>query len=394
MIHHEDVAGKKSADAEKDHRSEEGEAWCFYDLDVINAIDPELGAYLNSYAPQADLYAAFDEFSGRPAGTTFNASLERSRGCVLVDPLMLPSPELLDDWPLTNAGLFLPLAVNAQLKSAVVVCPLPLVAPSKLYLEMFASVLAGYTLNFVYCTPYLFKRYQTKLKGQGFLRESFQSFDQLDSVAILPGRRQIPLLTLENFRMSGELSEKLSPKTRQEYEVLPLYLYQNLYLTIAITEERPRPDQLSQVTQELGGRIKARFVQIAREQLDLALKSSAVMEVTSLTQRLAKRAEGYALSGSQSINLIDTAQVQERLTSEDATVIDLVNAILTHADKTQSTDIHLVPFRSTVRVTFRTDTLLHDFPDPIPKAICHAITNRIKLMSTIDIQPTSKAQHG
>jgi type II secretory ATPase GspE/PulE/Tfp pilus assembly ATPase PilB-like protein len=394
MINHEDALADKGADGENNRLSEESGTWCFYDLDGVNTMDPELGAYLNIYAPQADLYAAFDAFSGQPAGTTFNVSLERSRGCVLVDPLMFPSPDLVDDWPLTNAGLFLPLAVNARLKSAVVVCPLPLVAPSKLYLKMFASALAGYTLNLVYCTPHLFKRYQAKLKGQGFLKESFQSFDRLDSVALLPGRRQIPLLSLDSFRMPGELSEKLSPKTRQEYEVLPLYLYQDLYLTIAIAGERPRPDQLSQVTQELGGRIKAHFVQIAPEQLDLALKSSAVMEVTSLTRRLAKRAEGYALSGSQNINLIDTAQVQERLTSEDATVIDLVNAILSHADKTRSTDIHLIPFRSTVRVSFRTDTLLHDFPDPIPKAISHAITNRIKLMSTIDIQPTSKAQHG
>ena len=92
MINHEDVAGKKSADAKKHYVSEEGETWRFYDLDAVNAIDPELGAYLNSYAPQADLYAAFDEFSDHSAGTTFNASLERSRGCVLVDPLMLPSP--------------------------------------------------------------------------------------------------------------------------------------------------------------------------------------------------------------------------------------------------------------------------------------------------------------
>src|SRR6516164_2841212 len=377
MINHEDTLANKGADSEKDPLSEESGAWHFYDLDGVNAMDPELGAHLSIYAPQADLYAAFDAFSGQAAGTTFNASLERSRSCVLVDPLMLPSPELIDDWPLANAGLFLPLAVNARLKSATVVSPLPPVAPSKLYLKMFASALAGYTLNLVYCTPHLFKRYQTKLKGQGFLKESFQSFDQLDSIALLPGRRQIPLLSLESFRMPGELSEKLSPKTRQEYEVLPLYLYLDLYLTIAIAGERPRPDQLSQVTQELGGRIKAHFVQIAPEQLDLALKSSSVMEVTSLTRRLAKRAEGYALSGSQNINLIDTAQVQERLTSEDATVIDLVNAILTHADKTRSTDIHLIPFRGTVRVSFRTDTLLHDFPDPIPKAICQAITNRI-----------------
>ena len=68
--------------------------------------------------------------------------------------------------------------------------------------------------------------------------------------------------------------------------------------------------------------------------------------------------------------------------------------MLTHADKTLSTDIHLIPFRNSVRVCFRTDTLLHDFPDPIPKAIYQAICNRIKLMSTIDIQPASIAQHG
>jgi type II secretory ATPase GspE/PulE/Tfp pilus assembly ATPase PilB-like protein len=393
MVDDKEALARKMADAETDRLLEEGNRWRFYDLDGVSTFNPEVAAYISIYTPQADLYSAFDVFSGQTAGTTFDTALERSRGCVLIDPLQLSSPELVEDWPLTNAGLFLPLAVNVRLKSVVVVCPLPLVGPSKLYLKMFASALAGHSLNFVYCTPYLFKRYQAKLKSQGFLRESFQSFDRLDSVA-LPSRRQIPLLSLESFKMSGELSEKLSSRTRQECQVLPLYLYQDLYLTVAIAEERPRPDQLSRITQELGGRIKAHFVQISPEQLDRALKSSAVMEVTSLTRRLAERAAGYAQSISQHINLIDTSQVQERLTSEDATIIDLVNAILTHADKTQSTDIHLIPFRSTVRVSFRTDTFLHDFPDPIPKAICQAITNRIKLMSAIDIQPTSTAQHG
>jgi type II secretory ATPase GspE/PulE/Tfp pilus assembly ATPase PilB-like protein len=118
------------------------------------------------------------------------------------------------------------------------------------------------------------------------------------------------------------------------------------------------------------------------------------MEVAPLTKRLAEAAEGYAKSESQEINRIDTIHVQERIFSEDATVIDLVNTMLTHADKTVSTDIHLIPFRNSVRVCFRTDTLLHDFPDPIPKTIYQAICNRIKLMSTIDIQPAPIAQHG
>ena len=159
MINHEDALSNRSVDGEKDHPSKESRTWCLYDLDGVNSMDPELGAYLNIHAPQADLYGAFDAFSGKPAGTTFNASLERSRGCVLVDPLMFPSPELVDDWPLTIAGLFLPLAINAPLKSAVVVCPLPMVAASELYLKMFACALTAYTFNLVYCTPHLFKRY-------------------------------------------------------------------------------------------------------------------------------------------------------------------------------------------------------------------------------------------
>src|SRR6516225_1272120 len=136
MINREDALANEGADGEKDRPSKESGTWRFYDLDGVNALDPELGAYLSIYAPEADLYAAFDAFSGRQTGTTFDASLGRSRGCVLVDPLMHPSPELVDDWPLTNAGLFLPMAPNAQLKSAAVVCPLPMVASTKLYLKM------------------------------------------------------------------------------------------------------------------------------------------------------------------------------------------------------------------------------------------------------------------
>ena len=389
-----DHAANQTAYDDNDGFLTDLDPWCFYNLDdCVNRIDPELREFLHIYIPQPDLYASFDSLSNRSPGTTFDAALEQARGCTLVDPLVLPSPELADEWPLTDAGLFLPLVVHARHKAAVIVCPLPLVHPSKFYLKMFAGTLPGYAVNFVYCTPSLFKRYEVKLKGQGVLKEPFRSFNDFDSVA-LPARRHIPLLSLQGFSMPGELSGKISAKTRQECEALPLYLYEEKYLTIAIAEERPRPDQLSRITQELGGRTKVRFVQVVHEQLDLALKSNAVVPVTSLTRRLAERAESYAHSGSQTISQLDTVQVQERLNSEDATIIDLVNAILTHGDKTRSTDIHLVPFRDSVRVTFRTDTLLHDFPDPIPKSICQAITNRIKLISTIDIQPVSAAQHG
>ena len=370
-------------------------AWPFYDLQgVATWLGSKLRDFLIAHEAQADLYTAYDLAYDQDPGTTFDIAFVHSRGDVLLDPLALPSPHLEEDWQLTEAALFLPLAFNTRLQAATLVCPLPLVRPSQFYLRMFASLLSSYTLNLVYCTPENFKRYQTKLKSQEILKESFYDFTEADHQGMaLPKKRQLPLLSLGNFKIPPELSEKISAKTRSECEVLPLYLHEK-QLTVAIAEDRPRSEQISRITTELGGRITARFVQVLFDQLEVAIKNNAVMEVASLTKRLAEEAESYAKSESQEIKRIDTAQVQERIVSEDATVIDLVNTMLTHADKTLSTDIHLIPFRNSVRVCFRTDTLLHDFPDPIPKAIYQAISNRIKLMSTIDIQPTSIAQHG
>ena len=369
--------------------------WPFYDLEgIVTWLGSDLKDFLVAHGAQADLYTAYDLVRNQDPGTTFDIALRHSRGDVLVDPLGLPSPQLEKDWQLTEANLFLPLAFNTRLEAATLVCPLPLVRPSQFFLRMFASLFGGYTLNLVYCTPENFKRYQTKLKSQEILKESFYDFVEPDSKEIaLPTRRHLPLLNLGSFKIPTELSEMISAKTRSECEVLPLYLHEK-QVTVAIAGDRPRSEQISRITTELGGRITARFVQVLLDQLEVAIKGNAVMEVAPLTKRLAQAAEGYAKSESQEINRIDTVQVQERIFSEDATVIDLVNTMLTHADKTVSTDIHLIPFRNSVRVCFRTDTLLHDFPDPIPKAIYQAICNRIKLMSTIDIQPASIAQHG
>jgi type IV pilus assembly protein PilB len=369
--------------------------WPFYDLEgIVTWLGSGLRDFFVAQGAQADLYTAYDLACKQDPGTTFDLALKYSRGDVLIDPLGLPSPQLEKDWQLTEASLFLPLAFNPRLEAATLVCPLPLVRPSQVYLRLFASLFGGYTLNLVYCTAENFKRYQTKLKSQEILKESFYDFAEADSKEVaLPKKRPLPLLNLGSFKIPPELSEKISAKTTTECQVLPLYLHEK-QVTVAIAGDRPRSEQISRITTELGGRITARFVQVLLDQLEVAIKGNSVTEVAPLTKRLAQAAEGYAKSESQEINRIDTVLVQERIFSEDATVIDLVNTMLTHADKTVSTDIHLIPFRNSVRVCFRTDTLLHDFPDPIPKTIYQAICNRIKLMSTIDIQPASIAQHG
>src|SRR5262249_48227191 len=149
----------------------------------------------------------YDLSCDRDPGTTFNMAFRHSRRDVLIDPLALPSPQLEEDWPFTEAGLFLPLAFNTRLEAATLVCPLPLVRPSQIYLRVFARLLPGYTLNLVYCPPENFKRYQTKLKNQEILRESFYDFSEAHSAEIsLPKKRQLPLLILTSFKMPAEVA--------------------------------------------------------------------------------------------------------------------------------------------------------------------------------------------
>jgi len=139
--------------------------WPFYDLKgIVTWLGSDLKDFLVAHGAQADLYTAYDLARNQDPGTTFDIALRHSRGDVLVDPLGLPSPQLEKDWQLTEANLFLPLAFNPRLEAATLVCPLPLVRPSQVYLRLFASLFGGYTLNLVYCTPENFKRYQTKLK--------------------------------------------------------------------------------------------------------------------------------------------------------------------------------------------------------------------------------------
>jgi hypothetical protein len=118
--------------------------WPFYDLEgIVTWLGPDLKDFLVAHGAQADIYTAYDLARNRAPGTTFDIALRHSRGDVLVDPLGLPSPQLERDWQLTEASLFLPLAFNARLEAATMVCPLPLMRPSQFYLRTFASLLDG-----------------------------------------------------------------------------------------------------------------------------------------------------------------------------------------------------------------------------------------------------------
>jgi general secretion pathway protein E len=77
----------------------------------------------------------------------------------------------------------------------------------------------------------------------------------------------------------------------------------------------------------------------------------------------------------------------------EAPVIRFVNQLFQEAVERRSSDIHLEPFHSSLRVRFRIDGLLREM-DPPPQQLTSAILSRIKLLARLNIAERRLPQDG
>lgn len=81
--------------------------------------------------------------------------------------------------------------------------------------------------------------------------------------------------------------------------------------------------------------------------------------------------------------------------AQDASVIKLVNQILSEAVTSRATDIHIEPYRNRVRVRYRIDGILYDVRVPEQIKILHlAIVSRIKILSNLNVVEKRLPQDG
>ncbi|NOS71846.1 MAG: type II/IV secretion system protein [Verrucomicrobia bacterium] len=79
--------------------------------------------------------------------------------------------------------------------------------------------------------------------------------------------------------------------------------------------------------------------------------------------------------------------------ANEPTVINLVNLIISTALKERASDIHLVPFETTLQLRYRVDGLLQEKPPP-PKQLHAALVSRIKIMADMNIAERFMPQDG
>ncbi|MEM7262749.1 MAG: ATPase, T2SS/T4P/T4SS family [Planctomycetota bacterium] len=115
----------------------------------------------------------------------------------------------------------------------------------------------------------------------------------------------------------------------------------------------------------------------------------------------AKIAEWYQLTVERMVEGLDgevetlsNANLHDiEVMASEPTVINLVNLIISNAVDERASDVHLVPFESSIELRYRIDGVLLDVPPP-PRHLHAALISRIKIMAEMNIAERFIPQDG
>jgi type IV pilus assembly protein PilB len=133
------------------------------------------------------------------------------------------------------------------------------------------------------------------------------------------------------------------------------------------------------------------------------LSGFEVRESAALPSEILERiAERYQVTVEQMVENLDPDKAASidgknlhdiEVMSNDPTVINLVNVIISTAVRERASDIHLVPFEGALQLRYRIDGLLQEKPPP-PKNLHAAIVSRVKIMADMNIAERFMPQDG
>jgi type II secretory ATPase GspE/PulE/Tfp pilus assembly ATPase PilB-like protein len=135
---------------------------------------------------------------------------------------------------------------------------------------------------------------------------------------------------------------------------------------------------------------------VARVGLDPALFSELMRAAYGTTAaRMAESLAGDSeLSGGEIEHNLDAIEADDvHRMAEQPTLINLVNLIILEAIQNRTSDIHLEPFETELKVKYRIDGVLVEQPSP-PKHLQPALIGRVKIMAHMNIAERYVPQDG
>ncbi len=215
------------------------------------------------------------------------------------------------------------------------------------------------------------------------LGEVLISLDYIDEDTLLDVLAQqlgIKKVTFNDIHFEKPLKEALPERLARRFKVVPVDVTENR-LVVATNDPTNifALDEVSRITRK-----EVEPVIISKEDLFKALE-----KIYGTEDRL------YEIVASVENKLLGSGGDEEAVRSlaEDASVVRLVDGIISKAISEKASDIHVEPDEDILRVRYRIDGILHEVLS-LSKVLHSPIISRIKIMSGMDIAEKRLPQDG
>ena len=209
------------------------------------------------------------------------------------------------------------------------------------------------------------------------------------SIMVRTARRMnIPPLDLSKFKPIPEVVKLIPRQMAARYRVIPVARLDNT-LSLAMVEPQ---DFMAIDDLMLATGLEVRPIVCSDKDFREALEKCYPLKANM--EELLRGTEEPEFVTKETDHLEQEIKMDDLIKeSGESSVVKIVNFMLVHAIKNQASDIHIEPYRNTLRLRYRIDGMLHDSSLP-PKHIHAAIVSRIKIMANLDIAERRRPQDG
>ena len=200
----------------------------------------------------------------------------------------------------------------------------------------------------------------------------------------------VPSINLSDFEIDGEVLKLVPREVVQRHQVIPVNRAGNV-LIVAMSDPSNiyAVDDIKFVTNLNIEVVVASDTAIA-EAIDKYYNQQVSFNDVMLDFDVDEEDDEDLEFGDveEDLNVLDLEK-----SAGDAPVVKLVNLILMDAIRKGASDIHVEPYEKQMRIRYRIDGVLYEVMKP-PIKLKHAITSRLKIMSSLDIAERRLPQDG
>ncbi len=186
---------------------------------------------------------------------------------------------------------------------------------------------------------------------------------------------RLPYLRLRTQEIEQDVLDRLPTKAVFQYQVIP-FEFENGVLHVA-TNDPIDAGLVDSLRLAAGGRVKLALSPSS----DIAKAAKRFYGVGAETVDRMMQDDRFEVGVDESLAKVDVTELDQ-----EASIVKFVNQIIWEAVQQGSTDIHLEPMETQLRIRYRVDGVLHQAP--VPARLIRfqaAIISRIKVMANLDI---------